>query len=375
MPTQTVNLTLQEDITRAALQALIAGSDVIPKRKYRITDAIGPTSEIIIVVGETVNTVSGYAINETTNEWGVYDITPDTFTAQGAVGDFIPYDKADQTTDITGGPFDADPASSTGFTMDDGAGTTTSFEFANGNVIIHISSITRDTIFELADGTITGTVSNLADAQKSEINIEAGSANLVHLDGSSNTAQISLIDNAVRVITPFVDGGGDPTGKVLVGQDTFGAIEYGNISSFARVSGSNYTTTSATESVVTGLSLPVLSNSLYKGRITLRIGCDGNGGVRFGFNFPALAALLVGMVGNSTATTAQQMFSGSLISGTAATIAFNTASGQSGFVIIDFTLETGANAGNVELIARSGTAGQTSTVYTNMSNMTLEKIA
>lgn len=82
MPTQTVNLTLQQDITRVALQALISGSTVIPKRTYRITDAIGPTAEIILVKGLTINSITGYAINETTNEWGTYDIGTDVFEKQ-----------------------------------------------------------------------------------------------------------------------------------------------------------------------------------------------------------------------------------------------------------------------------------------------------
>lgn len=493
MPTQTVNLTLQQDITRVALQALIAGSTVIPKRTYRITDAIGPTAEIILVKGLTVNTITGYAINETTNEYGTYDIGADVFTVQGVVGDFIPYDKADQTTNITGGRFVVDPTSSTGFTMDDGSGVVTDFNFENGDVQVHIASATADTIVDIADGVVQITVDGLA-GKTSDVVVDPGNVTMSHTDGGS-TYTVEVADDGISLKTPFVAGGGDPTGMKLLGQDSTGVVEFetevepdsisteltvnshgfavgdwlylnggtwtkaiatseaasnvlgvvsevvdannfvlthvGYITTLSglgasglvfylspttagamtttkpttvghivrklfisqtnsagwviqensehlertvRVSGSNVTTTSATESVVTGLTIPVEANALYKGRVTLRIGCSGAGGVRFGFNFPAGATLLAGFIGNSTATTAQQQFSGSLVSGTAATVAFNTQNAQSGFVTIDFTLEVGGTAGNVELVFRAGTAGETSTVYTNMSNMTLEKI-
>ncbi len=99
MPTQTVNLTLQEDIIRTALQTLIGASGVIPKRTYRITNGIGSTA-VILVKGLTTNTITGYAINETTNEYGIYDITADTFSGQ--FGPFIPLTGTGVGSPVTG---------------------------------------------------------------------------------------------------------------------------------------------------------------------------------------------------------------------------------------------------------------------------------
>jgi len=493
MPTQTVNLTLQEDITRVSLQALIACSTVIPKRTYRITDAIGPTAEIILVKGLTVNTITGYAINETTNEWGTYDIGSDVFTVQGTVGDFIPYDKANQTTFITGGRFDVDPIGSTGFTMDDGAGVVTDFNFENGNVQVHIASATADTVVDIADGIVQITVDGLA-GKTSDVVVDSGNVTISHTDGGS-TYTVEVADDGISLNTPFVAGGGDPTGMKLLGQDATGVVEFedevapdsisteltvnshgfavgdwlylnggtwtkaiatseaasnvlgvvsevvdtnnfvltnvGYVSTLSglgasglvfylspttagamtttkpttvgqvirklfisqtnnagwvlqehtdkvqrlvRLSGSNFTTTSATESVVTGLTIAVEANKIYKGRVVISFGCSNTGGVRFGFNFPAAATLNAGISANTSGSTAQQQQTTGFVSGTAFGANFNTQNSQNGYAVIDFVLVTGANAGNVELITRSGTAGQTSTIYINLTNMSLEEM-
>lgn len=358
-------LTLQQDITRVALQALIAGSTVIPKRTYRITDALGATPEIILVKGETVNTISQYATNETTGEWGIYDISPDTFLPQGV---FNVYGESVSQPDPTN-VFIYDNSVvmnqvAHGFVVGDwlymNGGTPTkaiATSEATSNVIGVVSHVIDSSSYRLTSVGYISTLSGL------------GASGLVFYlspttAGAMTTTKPTTVGQVIRKL--FVSQTNN-AGWVL--QEHFEQVER-----TVRVSGSNVTTTSATESVVTGLTIAVEANALYKGRVTLRIGCSGSGGVRFGFNFPTGATLLVGMIGNSTATTAQQQFSGSLVSGTAATIAFNTLNAQSGFVTIDFTLEVGSTAGNVELIVRSGVAGETSTIYTNMSNMELRRI-
>ena len=144
---------------------------------------------------------------------------------------------------------------------------------------------------------------------------------------------------------------------------------------WAQVSGSDYTTDSATESVVTGLTLSVEANAKYRGMAALRVGCSGAGGIRVGFNFPSGATFAGGIIGNTSSITVQALFSsGAFTSGTAGSTAFNTNASASGLIILDFYLETGASTGNIEIIARAGTAPQTSTIYAGLSTMRLERI-
>jgi len=143
---------------------------------------------------------------------------------------------------------------------------------------------------------------------------------------------------------------------------------------WAQVTGSDYTTTSATESVVTGLSLPVVANAKYRGTAVLRCGCSGTGGLRVGFNFPTGATCFAGITANTLGSTTQQHQTTGFASGTAFGANFNTQASANGYISVDFYVGTGANAGNVEIIARSGTSPQTSTVYAGLSTMRLERI-
>ncbi len=144
---------------------------------------------------------------------------------------------------------------------------------------------------------------------------------------------------------------------------------------WAQVSGSDYTTTSATESVVTGLSLSVEANAKYRGSVVLHVGCNNSGGIRVGFNFPASSSFAAGITGSTSGPTAQSLLaSNAFSSGVSGSTAYNTNNSAIGFVLLDFYIETGVTAGDVELIARAGTAGQTCTVFAGISTMKLERI-
>lgn len=79
MPTENINIEtqVQVDITRAELQALIAGGTV-KKKLYHITDAIGGTAKIL-VWSLTTSTTSFNAANFTNGRFGKYFITSDVF--------------------------------------------------------------------------------------------------------------------------------------------------------------------------------------------------------------------------------------------------------------------------------------------------------
>ena len=70
--------------TRAQVQALIAANDLDTNSIYTLTG--GPSSNELLVFPTANNALSDGAINLTTGEFGVYDITGNTFTAQGGGG-------------------------------------------------------------------------------------------------------------------------------------------------------------------------------------------------------------------------------------------------------------------------------------------------
>lgn len=68
---------LVEDITRANLQTLISGSNLVRGKGYRITNAVGSTLSLL-VQALTANTIAEYAYNTANGETYKYDITADT---------------------------------------------------------------------------------------------------------------------------------------------------------------------------------------------------------------------------------------------------------------------------------------------------------
>ena len=70
--------------TRAQIQALIAATNLDTNTIYNLTG--GPSSNVLIVFPTAANAISDAAINLTTGEFGDYDITGNTFTAQGGGG-------------------------------------------------------------------------------------------------------------------------------------------------------------------------------------------------------------------------------------------------------------------------------------------------
>jgi hypothetical protein len=70
--------------TRAQIQAMIAATNLDTNTIYNLTG--GPSSDVLIVFPTAANAISDGAINLTTGEFGDYDITGNTFTAQGGGG-------------------------------------------------------------------------------------------------------------------------------------------------------------------------------------------------------------------------------------------------------------------------------------------------
>lgn len=138
----------------------------------------------------------------------------------------------------------------------------------------------------------------------------------------------------------------------------------------------NVTTTSDTAVSITGLSFAVEANSKYRVRLGLRIGCSGTGGLRFGHTYPADGTVGYQFMGNAGSTAAQIAFSGSGTGGTQfPTPTYNTVVATIGLFQAEYLIVTGATAGTFQVTFASGTAGQTSTVYSDATFFEYKKIA
>ena len=129
---------------------------------------------------------------------------------------------------------------------------------------------------------------------------------------------------------------------------------------YARVTGSNATTTSATLVDVTGLSVALSANSVYEfvANITGN-GADSNG-VKFGVNYSAAGATVeAGIYADVAGTGTRTRRINAL--GSATLQSFFTSANDVA-ALIQGTITTGANAGNITIQHLKGTSG-TSTIY------------
>jgi hypothetical protein len=131
---------------------------------------------------------------------------------------------------------------------------------------------------------------------------------------------------------------------------------------WARVVGSDATTTGQALVDVTGLTIPLLANRVYS--FCARLGCTVTAvttGNKYGVQFTGAGATVeAGIVGASSSTTATTAERISALN-TATTNAFLLSSAQTGPVWIDGTIFVGANAGNLTIQHLKVTSG-TSTV-------------
>jgi hypothetical protein len=128
------------------------------------------------------------------------------------------------------------------------------------------------------------------------------------------------------------------------------------------LTGSNQTNSTVTPQVITGLTAALAANSRYAFRASVRIGCSGAAGTFFSITLPAGATMAVNVYGITTASTvdANQLLT---TSGTETGSAFCRFNSTACMIDMYGTITTGATAGNSNVLFRSATAGQISTVF------------
>lgn len=133
----------------------------------------------------------------------------------------------------------------------------------------------------------------------------------------------------------------------------------------ASVSGSDVTTTSASATDVTGLSIAVVANKKYRVTASLWIGCNNTGGVQFAINGPAGSAVLSGAWQGSAgaASTNQTVKLGTIGTLSAAGATFIRVNSAGGMVNLIGYITTSATSGSITIQFASNVGGQTSTVF------------
>ena len=132
----------------------------------------------------------------------------------------------------------------------------------------------------------------------------------------------------------------------------------------ASVSGSNVTTTLDTASDITGLSVAVAANKIYRVTATLFVGCNNTGGVKFAINAPSGAVGLSGVwTGSAAGVTASQVVKMQTTLGNLTNIAFVRVNNSGGMAQFVGYITTSSTAGNIVLQFASGVASETSTIF------------
>lgn len=143
---------------------------------------------------------------------------------------------------------------------------------------------------------------------------------------------------------------------------------------FARVTGSNATTTGQALVNVTGLSVALAVNSVYTYEAVLSVSTTAvTTGTKYGVNYSVAGGAVEGQITCSLTATASMISERVSALNTANTTACLTTSGQTGAVYMRGIITTGANAGNFTVSHLKVTSG-TSTVFIN-SYMKVTKVA
>lgn len=132
---------------------------------------------------------------------------------------------------------------------------------------------------------------------------------------------------------------------------------------FARVTGSNVTTTGQALADITGLSVPLTTNAVYEFEAVLGVSTSAvTTGTQYGVNYSVAGGAVEAQIDGPLTSTASKRERISALN--TATTAFLTTSAQTGGVVIKGIITTGANAGNLTIKHLKVTSG-TSTVFIN----------
>ena len=132
---------------------------------------------------------------------------------------------------------------------------------------------------------------------------------------------------------------------------------------YARVTGSNATTTGQVLVDVTGLTLALVANAVYEFEAVLSCSTTAvTTGTAYGINYSAAGAAIESSIMGASSSTATKTLRISVFN--SATSLYLATSGQTGGIVVKGIVTTGANAGNLTVQHLKLTSG-TSTVFIN----------
>lgn len=119
---------------------------------------------------------------------------------------------------------------------------------------------------------------------------------------------------------------------------------------------------------ITDLVYNLSANKRYFLTGQLRVNCSTTNGIKYSYSIPTGATMSLLLFTNS----ASGAFASTLVNTSALlTIALNTNANNYNFVRVMGEITTGANSGNLQLAFASATAGNTSTIYQQGTNLQL----
>lgn len=211
----------------------------------------------------------------------------------------------------------------------------------------------------LASPTFTGTVSGIT-------------ASMVGLGNVTNESKATMFTSptftgTVSGVTATMVGLGNVTNEskaTMFSSPVFTGTPTGiGIPVYARVTGSNATTTGQALTNVTGLSVALTTNATYEFEANLTVSTTAvTTGTQYGVNYSVAGGAVEATVNGSLTTTSEQMVRLNALN--TATVAYLTTSAQSGGIVIKGIVTTGANAGNFTVQHLKAVSG-TSTVFIN----------
>jgi len=194
--------------------------------------------------------------------------------------------------------------------------------------------------------------------------------------GANTLTDIAVFADAVNGQANFalVTSRGDVVLNQASGQTTvngpFAATNTVNLGTFARVTGSNFVTSSTSLVDVTGLTAALVANAVYQFTAILSINSSTVAGMTAGVQFSAAGAAVEAQAQGTLAAGGAQAVRVSALN--TATAAFDTA-GTDGGIEINGILTTGVNAGNLTIRVAKVTSGN-ATVF-QQSYLSVQRVA
>lgn len=206
--------------------------------------------------------------------------------------------------------------------------------------------------------TVNGNVGSFGSATQ----VAGFTVNAKGLVTAASNTSIQIAESQVTSLTTDLGLKANLAGGTFTGPIVFAANQIG-VPVYARVTGSNVTTTGQSLADITGLSVALIANATYEIEAVMSVSTSAvTTGTEYGVQYSAAGASVEAQITGASTSTASKTLRISALN--TATSAYLTSSAQTGGMTIKGIVTTGANAGNLTIRHLKVTSG-TSTVFIN----------